>query len=173
MAGKPMCERSELSQMLAEILRPRQELFAVNVASGMSYRRSARLAGYHEDHGDRLMRKAGIRERVEELKDAPGGERLLARIQANLFQLANRPGKGDLKDIQWQPKLADVQAKIWRLTENRRQAADAKPDWRKMGRAELDAMLAKSLESLAPGESARLRRIADGEVGAPGGGSET
>jgi hypothetical protein len=163
MAGKAIHERSELSQMLARILRPRQQLFAVNVASGMSYRKSARLAGYHEDHGDRLMRKLAIWERVEELRDAPQEERLLARLQANLTMRGNRPGKGELKDIRWQLKLAAAQQKLIRVIENRRQAADAKVDWRRVGRADFEAMLTESLESLAPCECARLRRIADGE----------
>jgi hypothetical protein len=94
---------------------------------------------------------------------------LLARLHANLFLLGNRSGKGDLKDIRWQLKLAAAQEKFIRVIENRRLAVDAKLDWRKVSRAELNAMLAESLKSLAPGECARLRRIAADEAVALGG----
>jgi hypothetical protein len=60
MAGKPMCQRSELSQMVAAVLPPRQKLCAVNIAFGMSCREGARRAGYHEDHRNRLMRRPAV-----------------------------------------------------------------------------------------------------------------
>jgi hypothetical protein len=93
MACKAIRERDELSQMVANRPRPRQRLFAAHVALGLSYGESARRAGYHEDHGNRLMRKPAIRERVEELRDATEEERFLAGIQAELLMLYDRVPK--------------------------------------------------------------------------------
>jgi hypothetical protein len=71
-------ERTELSQELAAILSPQHELFAVCVASGLSYRESARRAGFHEDNGFRLTKVPAVRARIEELASEPA-ERELTR----------------------------------------------------------------------------------------------
>jgi len=71
MASVAIPDRSELSQELAVLLPPRHELFAVHIASGLSYREAARRAGFHEDNGFRLMRMAFVRARVQELVREP------------------------------------------------------------------------------------------------------
>jgi hypothetical protein len=84
MARRP--DRSERSRGIAVILPPEHELFAVSVACGLSYRKSARLAGYHEDNGFRLMQVEAIRDRVEELLGRPT-ERILAGINAEFLMM--------------------------------------------------------------------------------------
>ena len=168
MAGKAIHERHELSQMIANRPRPRQRFFIAQVSLGMSYREAARRAGYHEDHGNRLMRKPAIRARVEELRDASEGERFLAGIHARLFLLDNRIGSGGLSEIRRQLKLADAEAKLLRLMEGRRQALGAEVNWRNINRADLEAMIERDLEALFPHERTRLRRIAAGEFAAIG-----
>ena len=54
-------ERTELSQELDAVLPREHELFAIYVASGLSYRESARRAGFHEDNGFRLKKMPAIR----------------------------------------------------------------------------------------------------------------
>src|SRR5215469_10958784 len=51
---------TELAQELAAFLPPEHELFAVCVASVLSYRESARRAGFHEDSGLKLTRMQAV-----------------------------------------------------------------------------------------------------------------
>src|SRR6185436_12844453 len=74
MGGLLVSDRSELSQARAAILGPKHERFAVFVASGMSYRESAEMAGFCRDYGYDLMQSPKVRERVEVLIAAKTAE---------------------------------------------------------------------------------------------------
>src|SRR5215472_10022122 len=84
---------ARLGGEMARLQRPEYELFAASMASGMSQRKSARRAGFHEDHGWRLMRDYAINARVEELRAAPGGC-MRANILAELLELNIRAANG-------------------------------------------------------------------------------
>jgi hypothetical protein len=168
MGAIPISECTELAEALAEALPLKHKLFAVQVASGLSYRESARRVGFHEDHGHRLMRKPAVRARVEELRDAPEEERTRAGIDAELMMLRNRAATEDLKaegraNVELRLKVLMAHARYRGRISDRKQVASAKPDFDRMSRAELDAMLERELPLLDPAMQERIKRIAGGE----------
>jgi hypothetical protein len=177
-------EFAELSRELAAVLPPEHELFAASVAAGMSYRESAKHAGFHEDNGFRLMQMPRIRARVEELVSVPD-ERIRARVNAEFLILLNRVSGADDKsydpDLHLRVLLALAKYKGWIV--DKKQVAKLSASVR-LDRAELDAALEADLERLAPGATDRLARlgrapsrsdlarIAVGEDGDPAGAEE-
>lgn len=92
-------ERSELSQDLANNLSPEHEVFASQVASGISYRNAAKIAGFAENHGFQIMQLPRIRARVAELLTQPD-QRVKAGINAELLMLRNRVADAELTDVE-------------------------------------------------------------------------
>jgi len=87
---------TELAQELAAFLPPEHELFAVCVASVLSYRESARRAGFHEDSGLRLTRMPAVLARIRELASEPEERIRRAGIDAEFLMLRNRAANYDL-----------------------------------------------------------------------------
>lgn len=176
MAIVPITERTDLSQELAAVLPPEDELFAVYVSSGLSYRESARRAGFHEDNGFRLTKMPAVRARIEELLSEPG-ESIRAGINAEMLILRNRAANEDLDaegraNVELRLKLALAHAKLRGMIVDKKQTARMNVSLGRINRADLEAMLDKALESLAPGKRAQLRRIAAGELAAADGESD-
>ena len=151
-------EFAELSRELAAVLPPEHELFAASVAAGMSYRESAKHAGFHEDNGFRLMQMPRIRARVEELVSVPD-ERIRARVNAEFLILLNRVSVADESydpDRHLRVLLALAKYKGWIV--DRKQIAKVSASLR-LDRGELDAALQADLERLAPGAAGQLARL--------------
>jgi len=159
---------TELAEALAEVLPLKHKLFAVQVASGLSYRESARRVGYHEDHGHRLMRKPAVKARVEQLRDAPEEERIRAGIEAELPMLYNRTANGDLRNVQLRLQVAMAYLKFLASVDQQRLARTSVSRLGKIGCADFDAMLERELPALDPGAREILKRIAAGEDDAAG-----
>jgi hypothetical protein len=145
-------DRSELYREDAVILPPKHELFAASVAGGMSYRESARRAGYHEDHGFRLMQVDAIRDRVEELTDRPT-ERILAGINAEFHVLRNA-SNGNLDangraNLRLQSKLLMAHARF-SIAPKRQGAGGA------LSVEDERAWVTQRLEELEPGASRQI-----------------
>jgi hypothetical protein len=85
---------AELAVELASVLSPEYELFAASIAAGMSYRASAKAAGFSENHGFRIMQMPRVRARIEELVNVPD-ERIRARVNAEFLILLNRVSVAD------------------------------------------------------------------------------
>ena len=149
MAARAIRQHTELSETRSNILRPEHELFAASVALGMGYRKSARRAGFHEDHGFRLMQRPAIRDRVEVLQSAPVEERIQAEVMAGLHILYNRVVYGDLDsggraNLRLQERLARTLAKLSGSTGREKQVAKVGVGLR-FSRADLDAAIAGDL----------------------------
>jgi hypothetical protein len=168
MGAISISECTELAEALAEVLPLKHKLFAVQVASGLSYRESARRVGFHEDHGNRLMRKPAVRARVEELREAPEEERIQAGIDAELMMLRNRAATEDLKaecraNVELRLKVLMAHARYRGRISDRKQVASAKPDFGRMSHADFDAMLEQHKATLDPATQEILKRIAAGD----------
>ena len=170
MAGLAIADRGELARDLASVLSPEYELFASSMACGMSYRASARAAGFSESHGFRIMQMPRVRARVEELLGAPT-ERIRAGIDAEFLMLRNRAANEDLDpegraNVELRLKLLTAHARYRGWIVDRKQVASAKLDFGRMSRAELDALLEQELPKLDPAMQERIKRIAAGELDA-------
>jgi hypothetical protein len=167
-------ERTELAEELAAVLPPQQELFAVYVASGLSYRESARRAGFHEDNGFRLTKIPAVRARIEELASEPV-ERIQAGIDAELLMLRNRASNEDLDaegraNVELRLKLIMAHARYRGWIVEKKQINRANMSIRAAigNKAQFDALMAELIADLAPAQRARLKRIAAGEDDAVG-----
>ena len=155
-------DRSEVSRALAVILPPQHELFAVHVASGRSYRESARLAGFHEDNGNRLMRMAEVRRRVAQLAQQPE-ECVRVGISLDLLIMRARLAEGDLSeteraDMELRLKACMAQAKLVGMIVDRKQVASARLSLDALDSRVLGRHVQELLESLEPGARARIQR---------------
>jgi hypothetical protein len=142
---------------------PQHELFAVYVASGLSYRAAARSAGFHEDNGFRLMQLASVQTRVEELVRAPS-ERVRAGIDAEFLMLRNRAANEDLDaegraNVELRLKLLMAHARYQGWIVQKKQVASVSLG--RLSRADLSAHLGRLLEELEPGARAEIQRRAD------------
>jgi hypothetical protein len=169
-------ERTELSQELAGILSPQHELFAVCVASGLSYRESTRRAVFHEDNGFRLTRVPAVRARKEELASEPA-ERIRAGIDAELLMLRNRASNEDLDaegraNVELRLKLVIAHARYrgWLVDRKHVSQVSARVS---VPRGDLEAAIRADVERLVPGaiklearpdpDEDSLRAIASGQ----------
>lgn len=143
---------------VAANLSPEHELFAASVASGLSYRKAAKLAGFHVDNGFRLMQMPEVRARVQELVEAPD-EQIRARVNAEFMILLNRvssaEGKAYDPDLHMRVLLGLAKYKGWIV--ERKQVAKVSASVR-LKRDDLDAIQA-DLERLAPGAAGALERL--------------
>jgi len=174
-------DRSELSQARAAILGPKHERFAVFVASGMSYRASAELAGFCRDYGYDLMQIPKVKERVESLIAAKAAEpdSVASRpwLEAQMTQVivdamygipaeAGPDGKllapATPKDRQLARLAIMDLCRIKGYIIERKQVDSRRLDLGKVSHAELSAMLDAQLGELAPGERAKIKAIARG-----------
>jgi hypothetical protein len=162
MASVAIPDRSEMSQELAVLLPPRHELFAVQVASGLSYREAARRAGFHEDNGFRLMQMPSVRARVGELVSEPS-ERIRAGIEAEFLMLRNRVANEDLNaegraNVELRLKLIMAHARYCGWIVERKQVAQTRVDLGRVSMEDLDARIARDLDVLEPGLRADIER---------------
>jgi hypothetical protein len=169
-------ERTELSHELAAVLPPEQELFAVYVASGLSYREAAREAGFHEDNGFRLTKIPSVRARISELIAEPA-ERVRAGIDAEFLILRNRAANEDLDaegraNVELRLKLVMAHARYRGWIVSKTHVAQVSASLR-VNRAELDAAIAQDLELLDPSARKQLERIAQGTLAGAGSESKT
>jgi hypothetical protein len=155
MAALPISGRSELTQELAAVLPPDHELFAVHVSSGLSYRESARRAGFHEDTGFKIMQMPAVRARVEELVNAPE-ERIRSGIDAEFLMLRNRAANEDMDadgraniELRLRLLMAHARYRGWIVEE--KQIARASIDLGKTKAADLIPHLGQYLDALEPG----------------------
>jgi len=169
-AREAIPEHSELAQELASVLSPEHELFASSVASGMSYRESAKAAGFSENHGFRIMQMPPVGARIEELLSEPA-ERIRAGIDAEFLMLRNRAANEDLDaegraNVELRLKLVMAHARYHGWIVDKKQVSRASVSFRAAigDRAQFEALVQESLASLPPGARARLKRIAAGEL---------
>jgi hypothetical protein len=161
-------ERTELSQELAAVLSPQHELFAVCVASGLSYRESARRTGFHEDNGFRLTKIPAVRARIEELASEPA-ERIRAGIDAEFLMLRNRAANEDLDakgraNVELRLKLVMAHARYrgWLIDKKQVSQVTARVS---VPRGDLEAAIRADVERLVPGAIKQLEvAAATGEV---------
>lgn len=158
-------ERSELSQRLAANLSAEYELFAVQVASGLSYRASAKVAGFSEDNGFRLMQIPQVRTRVAELLEQPE-TRVKAGILAEFMMLRNRAADADLNDeqranVDLRLRLLMAHAKVLGMVIERKQVqqSTASIQLDKLPPDAIRAHLSQLLGRLEPGAQADVRRL--------------
>ena len=163
MASGAIAGRTEPYREIAVVLPPEHEMFAVHVASGRSYRESARLAGFHEDNGFRLMQMPAVRDRVEELVNQPQ-ERIRAGIDAEFLMLRNRAADQDLDaemraNIELRLKLVMGHARYLGLIVEKKQVAHATLNLGNVSRAAIRAEAGRMLDELEPGARAELQRM--------------
>jgi hypothetical protein len=167
MASLVVSKRSELAQELAAVLPPEHELFAAYVASGLSYRESARRAGFHEDNGFRLTKMPAVRARIDELVREPE-ERVRAGIDAEFLMLRNRLANGDLDaegraNVELRLKVITEHARYRGLIVEKKQIARASINLGRVQPEELDARVASLLDDLDPSArrniEARIRAL--------------
>lgn len=144
------------------VLTPEHDLFAANVASGLSYRKSAKLAGFSPDHAFRILRIPEVRERIAELAAEPD-EKLRARVNAEFTILLNRVSSGEPMPKDYDPDrhlrvlMGLARYKGW-VIEKKQVDKRSLTASVKVGRAELEAITA-DLERLAPGATGQLERL--------------
>lgn len=160
--------RSELSQELANNLTPEHEVFAVSVSSGLSYRNAAKVAGFAEDHGFRIMQLPRVRARVAELLQQPE-IRVKAGINAELLMLRNRVADAELTDseranIELRLKLLMSHAKLLGMVIERRQVqqSTASIQLDKLPPDAIRAHLTQLLGRLEPGAQVQMQKLLDG-----------
>jgi hypothetical protein len=167
MAALPISGRSELTQELAAVLPPDHELFAVHVSSGLSYRESARRAGFHEDTGFKIMQMPAVRARVEELVSAPE-ERVRAGIDAEFLMLRNRAANDELDgegraNLELRLKLLMAHARYRGWIVEKKHVARASISFGKVTTEDFRPHVAQYLDVLEPGAraqiEARIRRL--------------
>jgi len=159
MAARAIHERTELSQELASVLSPEHELFAASVASGMSYRTSAKTAGFNEHNGFKLMQMPAVRARVAELVNEPA-ERIRAGIDAELLMLRNRAANEDLDaegraNVELRLKLVMAHARYRGWLVDRKHVSQVSARFN-VPRGDLDAAIRADVERLAPGALKQL-----------------
>ncbi len=158
------------------------ELFCADVALGVSQAESARNAGFSAETAPFLMQKPEIRERINELRvcrqqDRGGvaskvwAEAYLIRVALGLF--AGVPATVDLETgnvlevaikRDWAVGMQAVMnfCKVRGYIVERKQVANARVDFGRVGRDELGAALAEHLGELSPQDQATIKRIASG-----------
>jgi hypothetical protein len=154
---------TQLGAELAEVLTTEQELFASEVAGGRSYREAAATAGFNPDYGFQMMKMPRIRARVQELLAEPD-ERIRARVNAEFILLLNRVSSAEPYDPEVHLKVLLALAKYKGWVIDKKQISKLGLNM-KVSRADLDAVISEGLGALAPGEQARIRRLAAGELG--------
>ena len=155
-------------------LAPNHELFSAAVASGRSYRAAAKIAGFDENYGFRLMKIPAIRQRVEELLQEPA-ERIRAGLESELLMLRHRAAESELSaderaNVELRLKLVLAHGRLRGWIVDKKQINKATLDLSKLlareagtlGRAQLRQAFEEHLNQLDPGSRSRLRAIASG-----------
>src|ERR1700752_925609 len=155
---------------LINALSPEQELFASFVATGASYRESARKASVHPVTGWKWMQLPAIRARVNELieenkSEDLGGIASRAWIETHMIMIINRLESGTKHDASadvaikpdwleaWRLELLALMnlAKLKGLIVERKQMTRASIDLGRLGVNDLQGHLGEMLDSLEPG----------------------
>jgi hypothetical protein len=128
----------------------------------MSYRASAKAAGFSENHGFRITQMPAVRARIAEL----GKEELRDRawFDAQWTRLANRVNESDLDE----EERANVTLRMNVLVNHarykgyiieRRQVATAKVDFSRVSGDKAEQVFAEYLQRLAPGMRKKLEVV--------------
>ena len=152
-------------------LAPNHELFSAAVASGRSYRAAAKIAGFDENYGFRLMKVPAIRQRVEELLQEPA-ERIRASLESELLMLRHRAAESELSaderaNVELRLKLVLAHGRLRGWIVDKKQINKATLDLSKLlggkaGALGLRQAFEEHLNQLDPGSRSRLRAIASG-----------
>jgi len=168
-------ERTDLSQELAAFLPHQHELFAVQVASGLSYRESAKRAGFHPDSGWKIIKLPHVRARVDHLLEASKNDQVGLSIIASRSWIESQivmvvkamEAGGTSKDQRAEAiiRLAALRqlSQLKGLIIERKQVATATLDLGKLPRPELMKQIDGYLDQVSPGVRAEIeQQLADG-----------
>jgi hypothetical protein len=172
MAGVPLAARTRESQRISDVLSMEHELFASNVAAGMSCPQAAESAGFARDYGVALAKAPKIAARIEELLDqrrAQPAEEIVSKawIETQLVTIirgAMRPQEpGAIR-----PDYATAGLNLMRLAQlrgyvvTRSANIDGRVDFGKVSNTQLSAALEGYTNMLDPEMRERIRALAAG-----------
>jgi hypothetical protein len=178
MGAVSITDRSSLSQARAAILGQKHERFAVYVASGMSYRESAELAGFCRDYGYDLMQIPKVRDRVESLIRAKSAEPESVAskpcLEAQTVQIIHDAMHGIPAEIDSDGRVIEpatprdrhlarlaIQdlARLKGYIVERKQVDSRKIDLGKVSQSEMNELLEQTLAALSPAERSRIKEL--------------
>jgi hypothetical protein len=139
-----------------------RELFAVGIANGLSYRKAAVRAGFHEDYGFDLMQFSDVKAKIAQLINEPS-DRIKVGIRLEMQLLRNRASADDLteddrKNIELRLKLLMAHARMEGMIIEKRQVATATLDLGKLDAAAVRSHLGDMLQQLDPGAREEIAR---------------
>jgi hypothetical protein len=167
MAALKLERKTRETQRTSEILPMAHELFASNVAGGMSCPRAAESAGFAKDYGVALAKTPRVAARIEELialrRSQPRDEIVSKSWIEAQFVTIIRASMTSQK-----PDYASAGLNLMRLAQlrgyvvNKSANVDAKLDITRLSAAQLGAVLEDYVSILTPGDRDQVRAIAAG-----------
>jgi hypothetical protein len=167
MAAVPLPSRSEVSRELTALLEPSHELFACEVASGVSLKDAAVTAGFSEYYGTDLLAKDSVRRRISELLAQRSAEGfppctwIEAQMVAQYRRLATLPPPDEETRAASSAAVGVLMnlAKLKGYIVDKSSKLSAKVDLGKIPSHQVREVFASRLNDLSPGARAQLEAL--------------
>lgn len=165
MANRSLQTRAEVAQTLAGLLDPAYELFACEVANGMTLADASISAGFSDTYGQDLLSKDNVRLRIQELLSIRASEGLASRawIEAQMYRqyvkVQGLPDEMTVKQASAAVGILMNMAKFKGWIVDRKSSVSAKIDLSKLPTGQASQVFNDAMKELSPESQRKLKEL--------------